>query len=168
MALKSLWSAGASIPLRQWCIFLCFRFPHYFWKKFGTPWKLCPIWSFPPKFPRFPSAKISDDLLLVIDLKFWISSYFRCFTTLPHILQKCYFSKWMLFSPLLLQISPWFCKIYVFYILYLFFVSPYFHHDAFMHHTMYVLDAPADQPYWLIPQDRSDPLRDSLPSEVCW
>src|SRR6218665_2642606 len=88
------------------------------------------------KILRFSSAKISDDLFLVIDYKFEFPPCFRSFSTFPPYF--AYFSK---FPPLISYNLP------VFYILYVFFVSPYFDHDAFMHHTMHVLDAPAENLY---------------------
>ena len=54
------------------------------------------------------SAKISDDLLLVIDYKFFISPPFSRFQDISPYFRK------ILFPPPLLQIFLWFRKIYVF------------------------------------------------------
>ena len=51
----------------------------------------------------FSSAKISDDLFLVIDHKFRFSPYFRCFSTFPPCFAKINISSllWKMFPPLL-------------------------------------------------------------------
>src|SRR6218665_2404065 len=48
---------------------------------------------------RFSSAKISDDLFLVIDHKFRISPYFPCFSTFPPVRENYYFSPTFKNSP---------------------------------------------------------------------
>jgi len=88
---------------------------------------------------HFPNFTFSQKILmtfLVVDSKFRIPSYFRCFHTFPPISEK------MLFSPYFFKFPSDFAKFTCFYIHSAFFVSPYFDHDAFMHHTMHVLDAP--------------------------
>src|SRR6218665_4230335 len=85
---------------------------------------------------RFSSAKISDDLFLVIDHKFWIPPYFPSFSTfLPLIAKNSYF------PPTFTNFPPVFGKFTSFLHTFCVF-PPYFDHDAFMHHPMHVLDAP--------------------------
>ena len=86
------------------------------------------------KFPKcdlskknfwFSSAKISDDLFLVIHCKFWISLF--------QFISSPYFGKF--FFPLLLQNFPSdFVKLTCFYILYMYFVPPTF---TMMHLCIY-------------------------------
>ena len=90
-------------------------------EKFSDSVENVPNFTFSRKISRFSSAKISDDLFLVIDHKFRIYPLFSLFQYI---------------SPLFYKNSP------AFYILYVYFVSPFFNHDAFMHHPMHVLDAP--------------------------
>src|SRR6218665_2333380 len=75
-----------------------FRFPHNSEQKFRAPRKISPIWSFSQKKFRFSSAKISDDIFLVVHHKFRISPYFPYFNSFPP-----YFGKFLF--PLLLQNS---------------------------------------------------------------
>src|SRR6218665_272391 len=71
------------------------------------------------KFSRFSSAKISDDLFLVIDYKSLISHLFSLF----HYISP-YFAK-IIISPYFYKFSPLFsANLRVFYILYVYFVSP--------------------------------------------
>ena len=75
--------------------------------------------TFSQKMSWFSSAKISDDLFLVINHKFQISPYFPCFSTFSLYFAKIYY------FPLLSQISPLFSKNSpAFYILSVYFVSP--------------------------------------------
>jgi len=133
--LKSL-QPGASFPLRQWCISLCFRFP-LFPKNFLTPWKISQILPFPEIFWDFQPPKFLMTFF-VIKHKFriplfsvfkYISPYFDFFT----------------FPPTFQNFPPVFRKFTCFYTLYVFFISSYFYHDAVMHHTMHVglLEVPA-------------------------
>ena len=93
--------------------------------------------TFSEKKFRFSSAKISDDLLLVIDHRFEMSPLFSFFqpnssSCFDQIFHSPNFAK---FPPL---IGKNYCALYMLSVI---FVSPYFYHDAFMHHTMHVLDA---------------------------
>ena len=130
---------GHPSPLRPWCIFPPPVSDSPYFRKIFWLWRKCSqFYLFPTNFLiLFSSAKISDDLFLVIDRKFRISPYFACFNTFPpcfgKIIISSYFDK---FSPPVLN------KFTCFYILYVYFVSPYFDHDEFMHHPMHVLDAP--------------------------
>src|SRR6218665_3388901 len=83
---------------------------------------------------RFSSAKISDDLFLVIDHKF--PPYLACFSTFPPDWQK------FLFPPTFTNFPPVFGKFTSFLHTFCVYFPPYFDHDAFMHHPMHVLDAP--------------------------
>ena len=87
-----LWDHDAFFPL--------FQISPLFSKKFRTLRKIF-------KTSWFSSAEISDDLFLVIDHKFRISPYFRCFSTFS---KKYYFPCFakIIISSLLLQISPLF------------------------------------------------------------
>src|SRR6218665_2940093 len=106
-----------------------------FQKSFQTLSKISKILPFPEKFSRFLSAKISDDLFLVIDHKFRISPYFPCFSTFPPVWRK------LLFSPTFKNF-PSFRKIHLLFTYFMYISFPsYFDHDAFMHHPMHVLDA---------------------------
>src|SRR6218665_2212822 len=89
--------------------------------------------TFSRKMSRFSSAKISDDLFLVIDHKFRIS---LCFGTFPPCFAK------IIISPLLSKMSPCFRIIHLLFT-YFMCISfpPCFDHDAFMHQPMHVLDA---------------------------
>jgi len=95
----------------------CFRFPHYFWKKFRTPRIISPIWPFPKMFPDFHPPKFLTTFLkfiLVIHHTFRISPLFSSFNSFPPTCISGNFS-----SPLLLQISlPDFGKFTCFYIAY--------------------------------------------------
>ena len=114
--------------------FPLFQISPQFPKKIDIPWKILPI---PENFVRFSSAKISDDLFLVIDYNFLISPGFPCFTEFHP-----YFAKIIV---LLLKIPPFFVKFTCFlHTLCVFLFSPYFDHDAFMNQAMHVLDAPAN------------------------
>ena len=89
---------------------------------------------------RFSSAKISDDLLLVINHK-WRIPPFSLFQYISPLFRQNYsflstFQNFSLFS----------VNLRVFYMLYVFFVSTYFYHDAFMHHTMHVGLGPTGRP----------------------
>ena len=66
---------GRPSPLRQWCIFPCFRFPpipHIFEKYFGLRDKLFRFHLVPPKFPIFIRQNFWWPFL-VTDHRFWIS-----------------------------------------------------------------------------------------------
>ena len=127
----------------------CFRFSPIF-EKFSDSVENFQNFTFSRKRFRFSSAKISYDLLLVIDYKFEISPLF---TLLQYI--SAYFGKDII-SPLLSQISPLISSnLRVFlHTFCVFRFPPYFDHDAFMHHTMHVLDAPA---FKVTTQRRSKP-----------
>src|SRR6218665_796033 len=109
--------------------FSLFRFP-LFPTNLSDSAENFPTLTFSLKNFRFSSAKISDDLFLVVHHKFLIPPHFPVSIHFP------------LFREIFL--SPYFCtfpasfhKIYVFfYILYMYFLSPYFYHHAFKHHTM--------------------------------
>jgi len=68
-----------------------FRFPPYFRKILGLSGKFKNLTLSRKNFP-FSSAKISDDLFLVIDHKFRISPYFPCFSAFPPWFAKNYYS----------------------------------------------------------------------------
>src|SRR6218665_2180092 len=126
---------GASIPAETMMHFPpCLRFSPYVRKIFRL--ENVPNFTFSQKISRFSSAKISDDLFLVIDHKFRIYPLFSLFQYISPLFRENYSPYFEKFSPLFYKNSPAFC------ILYVYFVSPYFDHDAFMHHPMHVLDAP--------------------------
>jgi len=81
---------GAFIPLRPWCISLCFRFPPIF-EKISDSEGNFHNFTFSRKISWFSSAELSDDLFLVIDHKFWISPYFPCFSTFPLLFPENYY-----------------------------------------------------------------------------
>jgi len=124
---------------------LCFRFP-LFPKILQTQWKMFPISPFPKEIFQFSSKKFHFwwPFVLVVDSNFWISPYFRCFSTFPP-----YFGK-IFISPHFFKFPLWFRQIYVyfFYLLYVFFVSPSLTMMHLWHHTMHVhvLDASAYEP----------------------
>ena len=98
---------GASIPMRQWCISHCLRFPPVSEKNFRFREIFSKFYLF-PNFFSFSSVQISHDFFNH-QLQCWISPYFACFSTFPP-----YFAK-IIISPLLLEISLCFPKIYVFF-----------------------------------------------------
>ena len=111
----------------------CFRFPPTF-DKFSDSMENFQNFTFCRKICRFSSAKISEDLFLVIDKKFQISPIFPLSVHSP-------FAK--------IIISPYFEIFFCFrknHLLFTYFMCisfpPYFDHDAFMHHPMHVLGAP--------------------------
>jgi len=60
-----------------------------------------------------------------------IPPYFQNFYKFPLFLQHLYIS------------SPYFRKIYIFWLNLRFLASPHIDRDAFMHHALHILDAPA-------------------------
>jgi len=133
---------GRPSPLRQWCISPLFQISPLFSKKCFDSVENFPNSTFSRKLFRFSSAKLSDDLFLVINHKFRISPLFLLFQYISP-----YFAK-IILSPYFSKFPPFFRYIYVgFTYFVLFSFPPYFDHDAFMHHTMHVLDAPVP---WLI------------------
>src|SRR6218665_16440 len=108
--------AEASIPPEAMMHFPPFQISPCFPKNFLTAWKISP---FTRKFFRFSGAKISDDLFLVINHKFRISS--------PNVAISIHFSPYFdkhFLSLLLLQISPCFWQIYVFFTYFMCFSFP--------------------------------------------
>ena len=110
-------------------------------KKFSDSAKNFSDLTFSQEKFRF-SAKISDDHFLIIHHKCRISPLFHWFQFISP-----YF--WQFFFPLLLQIPPWFRKIYVFFI---YFMCISFPPTFTMMHlcitqcpTMHVLDAPVSK-----------------------
>src|SRR6218665_1771355 len=87
-------------------------------------------------FPNFTFSKKVLMTFLVVESKFRIPSYFRCFHTFPTISENFLFSPYFSNSPLILL------NLLVFTYILDFLFPHYFDHDAFMHHTMHVLDAP--------------------------
>src|SRR6218665_1952169 len=73
---------------------------------------------------------------LVIDHKFLIPPYFRCFSSFPPCFAK------IILSPYFYKFSPCFRQIHLLFNTLRVFPPPYFDHDAFMHHPMHVLDTP--------------------------
>jgi len=127
-------SAGVSIPPEAMMHFPRFRFPPCFQTIFWLRGKF-------PKFYLF-----LKNFLIFIRQNFWLSF----FSHQPQILNfplifavSIHFSLFREFflSTLLLQISPWVRKIYVFLHTLCVFRFPHFDHDTFMHHTKHVLDA---------------------------
>ena len=99
---------GASIPPKAMMHFPpCFRFPPLFPKNFLIPWKISQILPFPDFFSIFIRRNFLWPFL-VIDHKFWILPYFEE----------------IILSPLLLQISPCFRQIYVFFTYFMCFSFP--------------------------------------------
>jgi len=94
-----------------------FQISFLFPKICQTPWNIFPISPFPKNF-SWPC--------LVVDSKFRIPSYFRCFHAFPPISEKCYFHPTFSNSPLILQ------NLLVFLHTFCVFCSPYFDHDAFI------------------------------------
>src|SRR6218665_147785 len=97
--------------------------------------------TFSRNISRFSSAKISDDLFLVIDHKFRISllpPYFPCFSTFSPSCPKTIISPptFTNFTTVLEKFTCFFTH----FMCILF--PPCFDHDAFMHHPMHILDAP--------------------------
>ena len=78
----------------------CFRFPPYFRKFFGLSDIFLQFYLFPKNFLTFILQNFWwPFLLLVIDHKFRISPYFRCFSTFPPCFAKNispYFNKFSL------------------------------------------------------------------------
>jgi len=124
----SLWSE-ASIPPETMMHFPpCFRFPPYFRKILRLRGKFPKFYLFREIF-RFSSAKISDELFLVIDHKFRISPLFFLFRYISSLFRENYY------FPLLPKISTCFPKIHLLFTYFLCIsFPPYFDHDAFMHH----------------------------------
>jgi len=120
-------------PLRQWCIFPLFQNSPLFPKNFSDPVQNFPDLTFVTKKIRFSSAKISDDLFLVITHK--LLPLFSFFQSIPPILENFSFPTFQNFPPDFLKCP---CSVHAFCD---FRFSPYFDHDAFMHHTMHVLYA---------------------------
>jgi len=125
--------AGASIPLRQWCIPL-FQIPSVS-EKFSHSVENFPNFTFSRKIFRFSSTKISDDLFsfLVNNHKFRIP-LFSLFQYIFPLFRQNYFPHTFTNFP------PCFRQIYVFftYFMCLSFPPAYFYHDAFLLHTMHV------------------------------
>src|SRR6218665_1248418 len=87
----------------------------YFRKSFETPWKIFPILPFSKHFLDFHPPKFLMTFL-VIDYKFAIPPYFRCFSTFsPYFGKNC-------ISPYFCKFPPDFVKFACFYILYVCFV----------------------------------------------
>src|SRR6218665_4216354 len=114
----------------------CFKFPPYFRKIFGLSENFYNF-TFSRKISSLSSAKISDDLFLVIDHIFRISPLFSLFQYISPLFRENYF------FPLLLQIFPPILGTCFLHTLRVF--SPYFDNDVFMHHPMHVLDAPESE-----------------------
>jgi len=125
---------GASIPLRQWWFPPCFRFPPVS-EKFSNSVENFPNFTSSRKIFWFSSAKISDDLFLVINHKFRISP-----SIIPISIHFPLFHKNVTF-PLLSKFPLCFRQIYVFFTHFTCFSFP--PTFTMMHHTMHVLDAPA-------------------------
>ena len=84
-------TAGASTPSEAMMHFPpCLRFPPYFREIFRLCGK-CSNFTFSRKISRFSSAKISDDLFLVIDHKFQISPVFPVPVHFPPVSRKLLF-----------------------------------------------------------------------------
>ena len=134
---------GRPSPLRQWCISPLFQISSLFLTKFSDSAENFPNFTFSPNIFRFSSAKICDDLFLVIHHKFRNPPIFPVSIHFPLF--------WEIFlSPYFCKISPYFAKfpsdfvkVTCLHTLRVF--SHYFYHDAFMHHTMHVLNAPASK-----------------------
>src|SRR6218665_1145156 len=109
--------------------------PHIF-EKFSDSEENFQNVIFSRKISPFSSAKISDDLFLVINRKFRIPPIFPVSVHFPPVSRK------FIFPPTLKNVPPVFEKFTCSYILSVHFVFPCFDHDAFMHHPMHVLDAP--------------------------
>src|SRR6218665_4173142 len=118
----------------------CFRFPPYFRKMFGLS-EIFYNFTFSRKISSPSSAKISDDLFLVIDHKFRISPLFSLFQYISPLFRENYS-----FPPTFTNFPPCFRQIHLLFTYFTYFTCiffpPYFDHDAFMHHPMHVLDAP--------------------------
>ena len=101
---------GVHPPLRQWCIFLCFRFLPVF-EKFSDSAENFSNLTFSQKHFSIFIYQNFWWPFLVIDLKFRISPYFRCFSrpTFPPISRK------LLFFPYFLKFPPDFVKFTCFY-----------------------------------------------------
>ena len=98
---------GIHPSLRQWYTPPVSDFP-LFPKEFSDSVENFPNFTFSQKCFSISSAKISDELFLIIDYKFWISpSIFAFSLHFPSISGK------LLFPPTFAN-SPWFRKIYVF------------------------------------------------------
>jgi len=115
-----LFGQGRPSPLRQWCIFPSVSDFPLFPINFSDSAENFPNLTFSPKMFRFSTAKISDDLFLVIHHKFQISHpIYPLSIHFPPISGN--------FVPLLLpNFYPWFREIYVFLHTLRVFVSPTF------------------------------------------
>ncbi len=98
--------------------FPLFQISPYFRKLFQTPWKIFTIWPFPKKIFDFHLPKF---LMTFFFFSHWPQIWnFPLFSLFQYI--SPYFGKF--FFPLLLQISPWFRKIYVFFTYFMCFSFP--------------------------------------------
>ena len=89
----------ASIPLRQWCISPCFRFPPVP-KIFQTPWKIFRISSIPENFSHFIRQNFWRPFS-VIDCKFWFPPIFGVSVHFPLFIEHNCFSRLLKISPLI-------------------------------------------------------------------
>src|SRR6218665_14905 len=86
--------------------------------------------TFSRKISRFSSAKISDDLFLVLNHKFRIPPIFPVSVHFSPVSRRLLFPPALKIFHLVLEKN----HLHAFYILYVYFVSPpYFDHDAFIH-----------------------------------
>jgi len=127
---------GACIPLRPWCIPLCFRFSPYFRQIFFTFCKISKSLPFPEKISHFHPPKFLTTFFF--SHRPQILDFPPIFPVLVHSPSD---SRKFIISPLLFKIPPCFPKIQQLFT-YFTCIPPYFDHDAFMHHPMHILDAP--------------------------
>jgi len=96
------------------------------------------------KISRFSSAKISDDVFLVIDHKFRISPYFPCFSTFSPCFAK-------IIIPSLSNISPLFSKNSPAFTYFRCISFPlYFDHNAAIHHPMHGRPYTDRRLWWMV------------------
>ena len=113
---KTVTAQGRPSHLRPWCISPLFQIPPIF-ETFSDSVENFQNVIFSRKISPFSSAKISDDLFLVINRKFRIPPIFPVSVHFPPVSRK------FIFPPTLKNVPPVFEKFTCSYILYVHFVS---------------------------------------------